>query len=130
MRFLRKRPELAATWPVADDAWDALQYLADEVAEWTARADAASKRKRGRKVGPRPRVAEWLGLRLMALDKPVTKYAEGVFARTLRVVYEAAELRAPDDLFDDAAKAIDSLCEKFPVFVQYQERHKTRRRKR
>ena len=89
--------------------------LRQDVTNWQQRAHADSRLTRGRKVGDRILLAEWVGLRLDEAGIRLTVSNRGRWARTLPVVYEAARIEpVPEDLFRDVQQAYDFLQNTFP----------------
>ena len=98
---------------------------------WQQRAHADSRLTRGRKVGDRILLAEWVGLRLDEAGIRLTVSNRGRWARTLPVVYEAAGIEpVPEDLFRDVQQAYNFLQNTFPErFPQRTKlRHKTKKK--
>lgn len=77
--------------------------------KWRIQADEG---RRGRKDGGRRAFAVGVGEALAAEGLKFGKSGCGVFAEVLRVVYKAAALTAPVELFDDVAYAVAELTQR------------------
>ena len=90
-----------------EQAQNSIQTLLDEARR--LKVQTAVPRKRGRKVGDRPFYAEWIGIRLAKAGVPLTRGADGPFARTMAIVYEASGIPVPSDMFRDVKYVWDFL---------------------
>lgn len=73
---------------------------------WHRAAAAAGHQKRGPKIGVRRQLALWVGGRAHSIGVRLTKSPDGVFARILEIVYEAAGIDVPQDLYRDVAYVV------------------------
>ena len=64
--------------------------------------------KPGRKVGDRLLLAGWVVLRLGHEGIPVTTNPDGIAAKVLQIVYHAAGIKQPVDLYRDLCYAIEA----------------------
>ena len=121
---------LTLRWVTGDKSRAVLQELITDTRAWKDQARRFGRRKRGRKTGGRLRLAEWVGIRLARADIRLTKGADGRWARTLGVVYEAAGVKAPQDLFKDVHAAYQVLHEILPEYAPRQTKslHKSRKK--
>ena len=77
---------------------------------WESRAAANVPPANGEeRIGDRVRLAEWVGIRLAKAGVRLTKSADGKWARTLSVLYQAAGARVPQSLYPDIAAAHERL---------------------
>jgi hypothetical protein len=95
-----------ATKVKLDAIREAVQIASAAVDEWREIARLDMRRKRGRKVGSRWVLAEWIALQLAREGVPLKKSADGKLARVLTIMYEAARITAPLDLYPDVLHAI------------------------
>lgn len=96
--------EQPRTWPGLR-AKTTLKAVATAVRTWESRAALDVPRKPGRKIGDRVQLAEWVGIRLARAGVRLTKSADGTWAQTVSVMYEAAGVKVPQSLYPDIAAA-------------------------
>lgn len=96
-------------WKASRDAGEALRSLLEDAQLWRERALESAKGRRGRKMGDRPRLAMWVGMCLARAGAKRTRSSGGAWARTLRVVHEAAGVKSPEDLYPEIAAAYKAL---------------------
>ena len=131
-RSLADLMRLRMPWPALDRSRAALEALLTDIRSWRARAGILARRPRGRgqQVEKRIRLAKWVGWHLVRVGIKLTDGASGQFARTLKVVYEAAGEKVPRDIFRDVHRAIQLLRQSYPHLVpagpsQHKRSHKT-----
>jgi len=117
-------------WVTGDKTRAVLDELITDTRAWKDQASRFGRRKRGRQTGDRPVLAEWVGIKLARANIRLTKGADGRWARTLIVVYEAAGVRAPQDLFKDVHAAYQVLHEIFPEYAPRQTKSLLNKRKK
>jgi len=83
--------------------------LAQHAREWQKRAHELSLRKRGRKYGIRRSLAGWVAELLNASGVSLKQSADGNLARVLTVMYDAADINSPQDLYRDVEAAVARL---------------------
>jgi hypothetical protein len=103
-----------------------LEAVSAAVRTWESRAAADVPRRRGRKIGDRVRLAEWVGIRLARTGVRPTKSADGKWARTLSVLYEAAGAHVPLSLYPDIAAAHEYLKRNRPELLSLPRTTKSR----
>ncbi|MCA1586680.1 MAG: hypothetical protein LC791_18550 [Acidobacteria bacterium] len=86
---------------------EAVRHLEQYSRTWKARAHRASLKPRGRHFGERRLIAGFVAANLASAGVRLRKGSDGTVAKVLRVIYEAAGVRFPDDLFDDVADAVE-----------------------
>ena len=96
---------MSGSWRARSACRSSLADVISDTQEWGRKARLAARRPPGRPIGDRLILAEWVALALRLRGVPLTKARNGIFARVLRVVYEAVG-RDVTDLFRDVTKAI------------------------
>ena len=96
----------AATLGQMDTIREVLRPYLKTVRTWRERALADTRRKRGRKVGDRPILNEWIVRALRREGVAVTTNPNGRAAKVLTIVYEAIGIAAPADLYRDLRRAV------------------------
>ena len=85
-----------------------LAALARDAREWEETARVRSKGKRGRPAfRERLKFASWLGNLLAEREIPLIKSRDSAFACVLGLLYKAAGIPKPTDLYRDVAAALD-----------------------
>jgi hypothetical protein len=96
-------------------SWDGfrrtVRQVARDAASWRRLAHADSLDKRGRKHGGRVYFAEWVAIQLVRVNIRLTKNADGKLGRVLGIMYDAAGVAGPEDLYRDVAHAVDKVRE-------------------
>lgn len=108
-RRQRRDPRMGdlAGWPPKHRVQELLAELIDDANKWAERAQAAGRRRRGRFVGGRIHLAEYVALTLAKAGVRLQKSRTGHFARVLEAVYDAADLRTRD-IFRDIRKVLEN----------------------
>jgi len=94
------------------DLIGALIELVQTTTGWQQRAGARSLRKRGRTIGIRRDLARWVGQRLQAGGVKVSTNPDGRFGLVLQMVYEAAGIETPIDLYRDLHWVMRALADR------------------
>jgi hypothetical protein len=102
---LARSPALTAwtgspDWSFNKTRW-CVDLLAKQAASWRDRARIYSLGKRGRDVGIRRLMAEWVALQLQREGVRLSKGRRGKLARVLVLLYETSGIRVPHDMLDD-----------------------------
>ena len=86
-----------------------LEALVGHVGDWKERAHIESLAPKGRKVGIRRIFAEWVALELEEVGVPLKKSPDGRFGRILTILYDAGNIDAPTDVYQDVAYVLDKI---------------------
>jgi hypothetical protein len=73
--------------------------ISRDARQWANRAEQLSCDKPGPKTQWRGPLAAWIAWQLHSAGVPCTKGRDGILARVLAVVFEAADVRVPKDMF-------------------------------
>ena len=115
-RSLSELMALRTHWHALNRSRAALEDLLGETRFWVTAANSVARRRRGvgEQAAKRVRLAHWISIKMAEVGILPTAGVAGRFARTLRVVYEAAGEKVPRDMFRDVHQAIQRLRQSHP----------------
>jgi hypothetical protein len=93
-----------------DAVHEAILTLSADVTSWRDAARRDMRRKRGRKIGDRRILNEWVVIQLAGVGVPIRKNPDGTVAKVLEIMYEAIGIKSPVNLYRDVVSAIDNTA--------------------
>ena len=89
---------------------EAARRVTPDLHAWRLATQWDMRRKRGRKIGDRRFLNEWVVIQLAGAGVRVKKNPDGIVAKVLGIMYKAIGIEPPQDLYRDIVIAIDATA--------------------